>query len=121
MPLRRPGRIRGKHHFHPLFVVGLVEYLLETGAVKSVDQAFHRLDELRILAYDAAKELYYRGRREDRFRPILLEFPELARLMSADEFAARFPRVEVVNPGSRITRSFHNPALGAVAFTLQGL
>ncbi|MEX2223217.1 MAG: hypothetical protein WEG40_15600 [Candidatus Rokuibacteriota bacterium] len=121
VPLRRRGRIRGKYHFHPLIVVGLVEYLLKKGVVPSVDQAFHRLEELRILAYDAAKELYYRTRREDRFRPIVLEFPELARRVSAEELAALFPYVEMLDAGSRITRQFRDPERGDVEVAFQAL
>src|SRR5262249_36320182 len=68
--LRRRGRIRGKYRFHPLVVVGLVEHFLERQEVTSIDEAFHRLEELKILAYDAAKELYYRTRQQDRFRPV---------------------------------------------------
>jgi len=118
-PLRRRGRIRGKYQFHPLVVVGLVEYFLEHGAVKSIEQVFHRLEELKILAYDAAKELYYRTRREDRFRPILMEFPELSRRLSAEETAALVARVEMLGPGSRITRTFHDPRLGTVGATFE--
>jgi len=121
IPLRRRGRVRGKYHFHPLIVVGLVEYLLETGAVKSIDTAFHRLEELKILAYDGAKELFYRTRREDRFRPILLEFPELARRVSAQELAALLPRVQMLDAGSRITRTFRDPIRGVLEVEFQAL
>jgi hypothetical protein len=114
VPLRRRGRIRGKYQFHPLIVVGLVEYLLNKGVVGSIDQAFLRLEKLRILAYDAAKELFYRTRREDRFRPIVLEFPELARRVSAEELAALFPYVEMLEAGSRVTRTFRDPVRGDV-------
>jgi hypothetical protein len=121
IPLRRRGRIRGKYQFHPLIVVGLVEYLLNKGVAGSIDQAFHRLEELRILAYDAAKELYYRTRREDRFRPIVLELPELARRVSAEELAALFPYVEMLEAGSRVTRTFNDPVRGDVELTFQAL
>src|SRR5215831_19811572 len=119
VPLRRRGRVRGKYHFHPLVVVGLVEYLLEKGVAKSIDQAFRRLEELRILAYDAAKELFYRTRREDRFKPILVEFPELARRVSAEELAALFPRIAMVEPRSPVVRSFRDPERDEVEFTFQ--
>jgi len=118
VPLRRRGRVRGKYHFHPLVVVGLVEYLLEKAAAKSIDQAFRRLEELRILAYDAAKELYYRTRREDRFKPILLKFPELARRVRAEELAALFPQVEMLEPGSPVVRRFRDSERG-VELTFQ--
>ena len=121
MPLRRRGRIRGKYQFHPLIVVGLVEYLLKTGVAGSIDQAFHRLEELRILAYDAAKELYYRTLREDRFKPIVLEFPELARRVSAEELATLFPYVEMLDAGSRITRTFRDPERGDTEVAFQAL
>jgi len=113
-PLRRRGRVTGKYQFHPLVVVGLVEYFLENEGVGSIDRAFHRLEGLKILAYDAAKELYYRTRQEDRFRPILMEFPEFSRLLSAEETAALVARIEMLGPGSGIARTFHNPRLGTV-------
>ena len=119
--LRRRGRIRGKYQFHPLIVVALVEYLLEKGATKSIDQAFRHLEDLRILAYDAAKELYYRTRQEDRFKPIVLEFPELARRVSAEELAALFPHVEMLVAGSHVMRRFSDPERGEVEFTFQAL
>ncbi len=119
VPLRRRGRIRGKYQFHPLIVVGLVEYLLKKGVARSIDQAFHRLEELRILAYDAAKELYYRTRREDRFRPIVLEFPELARRVAAEELAALFPYVEMLDAGSQVIRTFRDPDRGDVELAFQ--
>jgi len=121
VPLRRRGRVRGKYHFHPLVVVGLVEYLLEKGVVKSIDRAFRHLEELRVLAYDAAKELFYRTRQEDRFKPILLRFPELARRVSAQELAALFPQVEMLEPGSPVVRRFRDPERGEMEVVFRAL
>ena len=121
VPLRRRGRVRGKYHFHPLVVVGLEEYLLEKGVVKSIDRAFRHLEELRVLAYDAAKELFYRTRQEDRFKPILLRFPELARRVSAQELAALFPQVEMLEPGSPVVRRFRDPERGEMEVVFRAL
>src|SRR5437899_1270120 len=72
-------------------------------------------------AEDAAKDLFYRTRREDRFRPILLEFPELARRVSAQELAALLPRVQMLDAGSRITRTFRDPIRGVLEVEFQAL
>jgi hypothetical protein len=76
---RRRGRIEGKRRFHPLVVVGLVEHLIAHGHAATPEKAFVELANLEVLMYETAKDLYYRGRRQDRFRPILLEFPDLTR------------------------------------------
>ena len=60
-PLRRRGRIRGKHAFHPLMLVGLVNHLIALGDARNPEQAFGLLEELRVLPYGTAKDLYYRG------------------------------------------------------------
>ena len=121
VPLRRRGRVRGKYYFHPLIVLGLVEYLLAKGEVKSIDRALHHLEDLRILSHGAAKELYYRTRREDRFKPILPKFPELARRVSAEELAALFPQVEMLQPGHPIVRRFQDTERGELELTFQAL
>src|SRR5262249_52888737 len=121
VPLRRRGRVRGRYYFHPLTVVGLVEYLLEKGEIKSIDRALHHLEDLRILAYGTAKELYYRRQQQDRFKPILLKFPELPRRVSAEELAALFPQVEMLQPGHPIVRKFQDPERGEVELTFQAL
>src|SRR6266849_2953892 len=83
--VRRRGRIEGKRLFHPLIVAALVEHLIATGEVETTERAFVRLEELELLKYETAKDLYYRGRQQDRFRPIFLEFPEFTRRISVDE------------------------------------
>src|SRR5262249_51206300 len=58
-------------------------------------------------------------RREDRFKPILLKFPELARRVSAEELALLFPRIEMVEPGSPVVRRFRDTKRSEEAFTFQ--
>ena len=117
---RARGRPIGRDQVCPLVVVGLVGYLVETGRVKNPEQAFGKLDELGLMTYAAAKDSFYRGRREPRFRAIYLEFPELEREMTAAEMAY-FSRAEMVEPGRTITRTFEDPQLGRVEFGLTGL
>lgn len=118
-PLRRRGRIRGKHTFHPLMLVGLVRHLIATGDAKSPEQAFGLLEELRVLAYGTAKDLYYRGVQEDRFKPILLEFPEYAQRVPAAELQGFLSRVEMLEPGKPVQRKIQDPTLGEVEITFR--
>jgi len=117
---RARGRPIGRDKVCPMVVVGLVGHLIETGRVQNREQAFGKLDELGLMTYAAAKDSFYRGWREPRFRPIYLEFPELEREMSAGE-VAYFQRAEMVEPGRTIKRTFDDPQLGRVEFGLTGL
>ncbi len=112
-PLRRRGRIRGKHRFHPLMLIGLVNHLIAMADAKNPEQVFGLLEELEVLPYGTAKDLYYRGVKEDRFKPILLEFPEYAQRVSAEELA----RVQMLEPGRPVQRKIQNPKLGEVELT----
>ncbi len=114
---RRRGRIRGKHAFHPLMLVGLVHHLIAKGDAKNPEQAFGLLEELRLLPYGTAKDLYYRGVREDRFKPILLEFPEYAQRVSTEELARFVSRVQIPEPGRPVQRKIQDPTLGEVEVT----
>lgn len=117
---RARGRPIGRDEVCPMVVVGLVAHLIETGRVKNREQAFGKLEELGLMTYAAAKDSFYRGWREPRFKPIYLEFPELEREMTAEE-VAYFRRAEMVEPGRTITRMFDDPQLGRVEFGLKGL
>jgi hypothetical protein len=68
------------------------------------------------MTYAAAKDSFYRGWREPRFRGIHLEFPELEREMTAEEMAY-FQRAEMVEPGRTIKQGF----LQAVDFVRAGM
>lgn len=118
-PLRRRGRIRGKYTFHPLMLVGLVRHLIAMGDAKSPEQAFGLLEELRVLPYGTAKDLYYRGVQEDRFKPILLEFPEYAQQVTAAELQGFLARVEMLEPGRPVQRTIQDPRLGEVEITFR--
>lgn len=117
LPLRRQGRIRGKHEFHPLVVVGLVNHLIAMGHAKNPEQALSLLEEIRVLNYGTAKDLYYRGVREDRFRPILIQFPELTRHLPADVVEPVLSRAEVLGPKKQVQGKVWDPELGKVEIT----
>jgi len=117
---RAPGRPIGRDKVCPMVVVGLVGHVIETGRVKNREQAFGKLEELGLMTYAAAKDSFYRGWREPRFKAIYLEFPELEREMRAEE-VAYFQRAEMVEPGRTIKRTFEDPRLGRVEFGLRGL
>jgi hypothetical protein len=118
-PLRRRGRIRGKHTFHPLTLVGLVRHLIATRDAKNPEQALGLLEELRVLPYGTAKDLYYRVVQEDRFKPILLEFPEYAQRVPAAELQGVLSRVEMPEPGRPVQRKIQDPRLGEVEITFR--
>ena len=117
---RAPGRPIGRDRVCPMVVVGLVGYLIDTRRVKNREQAFWRLEDLGLMTYAAAKDSFYRGWRESRFRPIYVEFPELEREMTAEEMAY-FQRAEMVEPSRTVRRTFEDPRLGRVEFELTGL
>lgn len=119
LPLRRRGRVRGRYRFHPLVVAGLVRYLMERGEAATIEQAFGWLDEIGLLSYDTAKDLYYRARRDDRFRPIMLTWPALAERVSADVAETFMRRAEVLEPGKPVTRSWEDPERGRVDLTIR--
>jgi len=120
LSLRKRGRPWGRYKRNPLFVVGLVEHLIATKRAKNPEQAFGKLEELGVLSYDSAKECFYRGLREKRFEPVLMEFPELAQVISEEEAARLFRVAEVVQPGKRSTRKWEDPRLGTVELVIEG-
>jgi hypothetical protein len=117
---RAPGRPIGRDKVCPMVVVGLVGHLIETRRTKNREQAFGVLEDLGLMTYSAAKDSFYRGWREPRFKPIYLEFPELEREMTAEE-VAYFMRAEMVEAGRTAKRTLKDPQLGHVEFGLSGL
>jgi hypothetical protein len=111
---RRRGRVTGRRRFSPLVVVGLVNHLILMGDAKNPEQAFGALEEANILTYGTAKDLYYRGVREDGFKPVLLEFEELASRVSEDALGPILDRAEEPEAGKTITWRLSHPELGEV-------
>ena len=111
---RRRGRVTGRHRYSPLVVVALVNHLIQMGDAANAEQAFGVLEQVEILKYGTAKDLYYRGVREDRFRPVLLEFEELASYVSEDALRPLLDRAEVLEAGKTIRRTVNDPELGEV-------
>ncbi len=120
LPLRKQGRPWGRYKRHPLFVMGLVEHLMATKRAKNPEQAFGRLEELGLLSYESAKECFYRGLREKRFEPVLMEFPELRQVISEGEAARLFGAAEIVQPGRKSRRTWEDPRLGTVELVIAG-
>lgn len=118
LPLRRRGRVRGRYQFHPLVVAGLVKYLIERRGAANVEQALHQLEEIGLLSYSTAKDLYYRARRDDRFKPIMLTWPDRTARVSAEAAEAWLSRAEVLEPGKPVVRSWEDSELGKVDFSI---
>ena len=120
--LRRDrGRPIGRDKVNPMIVVGLVGHLIATKRAENREQAFGKLEELGLMTYASAKDSFYRGRREQRFKPIFLEFPELDRELTEEEAAAWLRRLEVLEPGRTIRRTVEDPQLGTVEMKFTGL
>lgn len=115
------GRPRDRRQFHPLVVVGLVQHLIRMGDAANPEQAFQLLEDIRVLTYGTAKDLYYRGVRQDRFRPILLKFPELAQRLPAEAAMAFLSQVEVLQPGRPIHRRIQEPLVGDADLTVEAV
>jgi hypothetical protein len=120
LPLRKRGRPWGRYKMHPLFVAGVVEHLIATKRAKNPEQAFGRLEELGVLSYEAAKECFYRGLRDKRFEAVLMEFPELRQVISAEEAARLFGAAEIVQPGKKTRRTWEDARLGTVELVIEG-
>jgi hypothetical protein len=118
LSLRRPGRPNHRYRVNPLMVTGLVEHLIATGKARNPEQAFARLEALGVLSADFAKECFYRARREKRFESVLMTFPELRQLISAEEHERRLAHGEKLHEVRRIQRRWQDPALGTVAFRI---
>ncbi len=116
---RHRGRPTGWYRIYPLVVVALVEQLLSSGKVENPEQAFGELEELGVIPYASAKDLYYQALREERFRAILLTSPKLARMVTAEEVADRVRKAETLQPGGRITRTVQDSQLGSVSVTFE--
>src|SRR6266851_2479487 len=112
--LSREGRLRRRRGRVTLVVVGLVNHLILMGEAANPEQAFGVFEQRDILKYGSAKDLYYRGVREDRFKPILLEFEELASCVSEEALRPLLDRAEVLEPGKTIRRKVSDPELGEV-------
>ena len=112
---RRRGRITGRHRFSPLAVVALVNHLILMGDAANPERAFGVLEQAEILKYGTAKDLYYRGVHDDRFKSVLLEFEELASFVLQDVLRPIFDRAEVLESGKTIRREVSDPKLGEVA------
>jgi len=82
---RRRGRPHARYNMHPLVVVAMVEALTRTGEVAYGEKAFFALEGYGVLSYHEAKRLYHHGRRDERFKPILLTFESERREVSEDE------------------------------------
>ncbi len=119
LPLRRRGRVRGRYQFHPLVVAGLVKYVMERGEAANVERALGRLDEIGLLSYATAKDLYYRARGDERFRPIMLTWPELTARVPAEVAETFLRRAEVLAPGHPVTRSWEDPERGRVDLAMR--
>ncbi len=114
---RRRGRPFSSYKIHPLVVVGLVDALVSTGEAASLEKAFYTLADYKFLSYDEAKRRYHAARRDNRFKPIIMQLEGQLKLISAKEMARELADAEVLRPGQTIIREVDDPDLGAVTIT----
>lgn len=102
---RRRGRPQGDYKkVHPLVAAGLVEQLVANGDAPNPERAFWELEKLGVLPYGTAKDYYYQVLREERYKPVLHTYPELAR-SATDEEVAALHHAEALKPGETINRT----------------
>lgn len=118
---KKRGRPRGSFYRHPLVVLGMVLYLQESGVVRSVEAALGRLEELGFGSYETLKASYYQGRREERFKAVMKEYPEGRRFISDEEGQRLLSGVRVLGPGEALTYTGHDPQRGDVTITFRDL
>ena len=72
-----------------------------------------------MLSYDFAKQCFYRAWRERRCAGVLMTFPELRQVISADEGERLWARSEKLHERGRIRRTWQDPKLGTVELLLE--
>ena len=117
---RKRGRKVGSFRFHPLVIAGVVEELKERGWATTDDAAFEWLAHNWPIAYDTARDKYYRARREERFKAVLIENPIGANTRTAAEIEEIIDQAETLETGSTITRTVETSE-GPFTITFQGL
>ena len=116
---RRRGRPRGDYKkIHPLVAAGLVEQLVVNGDAPNPEQAFGKLEELDVLPHGTARDYYYQVLMEERYKPILLTCPELARQATEEEVAA-LHHTETPGPGGKIIWTGEDAELGTVEMIIE--
>lgn len=114
---RRRGRPFSSYKIHPLVVVGLVDALVSTGEAASLEKAFYTLAAYEFLSYNEAKRRYHAARRDDRFKPIIMQLEGQVKLISAKELVRELANAEVLSPGQKISRTVEEPDIGPVTIT----
>lgn len=118
---RTRGRPRGTFTVHPLLIYGLVQACVAADVARNPDRAFAWVsDKLGCLRPDQAKQLYYQAQEDSRFRVILIEFSDQARLATTDEIAY-LETVERLQPGAAIRRTVAHPDLMEVEVTFEAV
>ena len=115
---RRRGRPFSGYNIHPLVVVGLVDTLVSTGEAASLEKAFYTLAAYKFLSYNEAKRRYHAARRDDRFKPIIMQLEGQVKLISAKDMDRELAGAEVLMPGQKISHTVEDPDLGPVTITI---
>jgi hypothetical protein len=118
LPLRRRGRRRNRYRMHPLVVVGIVRQLVHSKVVPNTEQAFWWLNDKDVLPYETARRLFYRSAREERLRPLLVEFPELSERLPSSVVEPVLRAAEVLTPRRPILRRWNDPVRGETELSI---
>jgi hypothetical protein len=85
-PSRGRGRRFGTATFHPLVILGLVDWMIKIGEAKNKENAFRKLSEQRFCSYDTAKKTYYDAQRNKYIQHLVFEKLREQREISQPEF-----------------------------------
>ncbi len=118
LPLRRRGRIHGKHLVDPRIIGCLVECLVTSGEVPSREEAFRYLADKGLASYHTVRGLYYRGRRDSRFRAVYFEYPERGFQVPALAAEAFLARTRMLEAGGRLSYRGEDPERGYHSVTV---
>jgi hypothetical protein len=80
------GRPFGSAYYHPLIVVGLVEWMINSGQARNKDEAFGKLEELCFFSYETAKKTYYNALGNRNIRILLLKKDKESRKLSQEDY-----------------------------------
>jgi hypothetical protein len=115
LPLRRRGRIRGKHVRSPHIIRALVELLVaRRDDVRNHEEAFRYLEDKGMASKHTIRRLYYQGRQDSRFRPVQFEYPERSFRVPAAEAERFLRRGRILGEGERLTYRGQDPKRGEV-------
>lgn len=85
-PSRRRGRPYGTSSFHPLIILGLVDWMISTGKAKNKERTFWEIKDWWDCSYDTIKKKYYDAKGNKYIQQLLVLKKGEDREISSTEF-----------------------------------